>query len=82
MASNANLETCARPKSKADSLDLTEFAIGFLEFFKQQSDTLKPTLITHLLLLMERSGHYTWPSVRSFHLAIPTAIEQHRLTCL
>ena len=63
-----------------DSLELPDFVNGFLEFQKQQSDLSKPALMTHLQLLMERASTYTWSSVRSFHLAIATAIEQNRLS--
>ena len=62
-----------------DTLELPDFN-GFLEFQKQQSDVLKPALMTHLQLLMERASTYTWSSVHSFHLAIATAIEQNRLS--
>lgn len=62
-----------------DSLDLLEIANGFLKFYKQQSDISKPALIKHLQLLMEHASTYTSSSVRSFLLAIATAIEWNRL---
>lgn len=63
-----------------DVLDIPDFVYGYLEFYKEQSAAAKLTLIKHLQLLMERAATYSWPSVRSFHLAIATAIEQGRLS--
>ena len=63
-----------------ESLDIPDFIYGFLEFYKEQSPTCKQALLKHLQLLMERAATYTWPSVRSFHLAIATAVEQGRLS--
>lgn len=63
-----------------DTLELPDFVNGFLEFQEQQSDVSKPALMTHPQLLMERASTYTWSSVRSFHLAIATAVEQNRLS--
>ena len=62
-----------------DSLDIPDFVYGFLEFYKEQSATGQSALLKHLQLLMERATTYSWPSVRSFHLAIATAIDQGRL---
>ena len=58
-----------------ESLDLPDFACGFLEFQKQQPDACTPGLSKHLQLLMARASTYNWSSVRSFHLSIATAID-------
>ena len=61
-------------------LDIPGFVYGNLEFYKEQSAAAKLALIKHLQLLMERAATYSYPSVRSFHLAIARAIEQGRLS--
>ena len=63
-----------------DSLELPNFVYGYLEYVKEQPNLSHPALISHLQLLMQRAATYTWASVRSFHLAIATAVEQGRLT--
>ena len=63
-----------------DKLELAEFVSGFLEFYKEQPETSKGPLLSHLQLLMERAITYSWVSVRNFHLSVNTAVEQGRLS--
>ena len=63
-----------------ESLDIPDFIYGYLEFYKAQSSTCKQALLMHLQPLMERAATYICPSVRSFHLAIATAVERGRLS--
>ena len=63
-----------------ESLEIPDFIYGFLEFYKEQPAPCQQALLKHLQLLMERAATYSWPSIRNFHLANASAIEQGRLT--